>query len=103
MSHIQGQPHPEGTTEHLDYIRIDVDPTGALTQVAVVTHHRFHELDLPQHVTVYHARPSPGQRHLNHAAPPTRRTTLQGFITALATAASLAETPDDPAPPVADS
>jgi hypothetical protein len=99
MSHIQGQTHPEGMTEHLDYLRIEVDQQGALSQVAVVTHHAVAGLNLPQEVTVYRYDPGPGQRDLAAVLSATRRTALQGILTALA-AATAADTPTDPAPPV---
>ena len=100
MSHIQGQPHPTGTTEHLDYIRIDVDATGALSEVAVVTHHRVNGLDLPQHVTVYRLNPVPSQRDLAKVLSATRLGNLDGILTALTGAATLSDTATDPAPPV---
>jgi hypothetical protein len=100
MSHIQGQPHPPGATEHLDYVRISVDPNGAISEVAVVTHHNLSGLDLPQHVTVYQLNPGPGLRDLAAVISAARRTALQGILTALAGAAALADDPLDPAPPL---
>jgi hypothetical protein len=100
MSHIQGHPHPPDTIEHLDYIRIEVDPTGALDQVGVVTHHKIAGLNLPSQVTIYRLNPGPGERALAAVLTPTRRTALQGLLTSLATAATAADTAADPAPPV---
>jgi hypothetical protein len=100
MSHIQGQTHPEGMTEHLDYLRIQVDQQGALSQIGVVTHHAVAGLNLPQEVTVYRYTPGPGERDLAAVLTATRRTALQGLLTALAAAATAADTPADPAPPL---
>ena len=100
MSHIQGKPHPAGITEHLDYVRIEVDPAGALSQVAVVTHHSFNGLVLPQHVTVYRLNPVPSQRDLAKVLSATHLGNLSGIFTALTGAATLSDTATDPAPPV---
>lgn len=99
MSHIQGQPHPTGTIELLDYIRIDVDEQGNLTQVAVVTHHVLSNIALTQHITTYRLPPVPGQRDLAMVLSATRLGNLGGIITALLSAATLGDTPTDPAPP----
>jgi hypothetical protein len=101
MSNIQGKVHPSGATEQLDYLRVDVDAQGALTDIAVVTHHAVAGLNLPQEVTVYRLNPSPGQRDLAAVLSATRRTALQGILDALVSAATLADTPTDPAPPLA--
>jgi hypothetical protein len=98
MSHIQGQTHLVGMTEHLDYVRVDVDNQGFPFQVAVVTHHAIGGLNLRQEVTVYWQDPGTGQRDLAAVLSATRRTALLGILDALVRAATLADTPTDPAP-----
>ena len=99
MSHIQGQPHTEGTTEHLDCIRIDVDLQGAVAQLTVVTHHSVAGLNLPSQITIYKAAPGPGDRDVGATLSTTRLSQLRGILTALAAAVAAADTPQDPAPP----
>jgi hypothetical protein len=101
MSHIQGQTHPEGMTEHLDYLRIEVDQQGALSHIAVVTHHRLQGfMQRGNEVTIYRSNPGPGERDVAVVLTATRRTALQAILTALTTAVGAADSPTDPAPPL---
>jgi hypothetical protein len=100
MSHIQGQPHPEGATEHLEYVRIDTDNQGSLSIVTVVTRHIVSGIRQPQEVTVYRLNPAPFQRDLAAVLSAARRTALQGILTAMTVAVTAADTLTDPAPPL---
>jgi hypothetical protein len=84
----------------LDFIHIDVDPTGALDQVAVVTHHKIAGLNLPNQVTIYRLNPGPRERDLTTVLSATRRTSLQSALMTLGAAAAAADTTTDPAPPI---
>lgn len=100
MSNIQGQPHPEGTTEHLSYAEAHVDSLGALSKIVVVTHHRWGTINFASQATVYTLNPGPGERDMNAVVSATRRTNLRAALETLTAAVALADTIADPAPPL---
>lgn len=103
MSNIQGQPHPQGATEHLDYAEAHVDGQGLVTTIVVVTRHYLETISIDRQVTIYTINPGPGERDLAAVLTATRRTNLQAALTALTAAVAQADTPTDPAPPLPNS